>query len=609
MEDVITDICRATPYSKRDRAAHEKFQELSRTLENRFIAHVEAEMMSAQPNTRSREEVRKRPRTRHSHHFGEEVELLSPGPLSRPTRASAQRSWQHVSSRRSRRASARPVPKELFDDSDVEGGSSKSAYGSRANILVISDDEVQDDIIGDSLRVQPQRVRAKNISSAETSDPGGKYSSDDLPDSDDDYEDEEYSLSIPVVRPKRIVRKRSLCSDHMSLTPVINDDDEGTDSEERRKAKARRPLRSFFQTEEEPDLVFAVVPKEGHRLCFDQRILLPGADGSVFLPVPKPDGVSKPSEHSDILMHPLPRETLLQSASTVHSVYDIGSTSTAPSRGRNKSTRQETTSYAPVPEAPWTARAPYAEGRYPRLKPREIASAPTVGGKSVFPSSSNPNELTRDSMKGYGALGSIPRVDQRFKQHTPMPVGNLGRSVSQRNMGESSTIQRQGTSMLPTQEIVNAPCGSGGITDFNQFRSLMLAMGKSGMMPSMFYGQTYPQLMPSQTGISTGSHVLQPPQPALPPPGHILPRPPHGLQEPSQVLPPHLYSSSTLSTSVGGRVVGVPMVADMQPSNDTRVRQIPAEHVQDFKDVYKRTLLELKKHDTNNGRFNSSDLG
>ncbi|CDF33765.1 unnamed protein product [Chondrus crispus] len=419
--------------------------------------------------------------------------------------------------------------------------------------------------------------------------------------SDEDFEDNESHLFIPLVRPKKIVRRRSLCSDHMSLTPVIDDDDEGTDSEERRKVQARRPLRKVLENQHEPRLVFAVVPKEGHRLCFDHKILLPGSDGAVFLPVPKPEGIIKPSEQSDILMHPLPPDDAFTSLAGFPTTNDNMPVPGTQPHMLNGTTGQRTASDTPAPTTTKPARDPHPEYSQVDLIAAESIHAPFE--RFSAPSSATKVKKIRGDIRDeLQALGSIAPAQQSPEPITSRLPVNVGEVVRQGDIRGSSTHQSHDMASLPAER--------SGMPDFNQLRSLMLAMGKSGLVPSMFYAQMYPQLMAPHQGVPTASHVVQPSQAVMAAPPHVLPAPPHVRPGSSHMLPPHFFGSSALGTTASSRVVGVPLIADVQePVNETTLRQIPAEHVEDFKDTYKRTLLELKKQNTGSSHVERGDLG
>eukprot|EP00178_Gracilaria_changii_P012692 TRINITY_DN3586_c0_g1_i1.p1 TRINITY_DN3586_c0_g1~~TRINITY_DN3586_c0_g1_i1.p1 ORF type:complete len:1012 (+),score=124.45 TRINITY_DN3586_c0_g1_i1:1932-4967(+) len=88
---------------------------------------------------------------------------------------------------------------------------------------------------------------------------------------DDDYDDEQ-GFALKVVCPKPYVRERALESDFASLTPIITDSDDDTDTEHARKLNARRVRRSVHdasraQFVEKQCLVFPLGRK--NRLIWD----------------------------------------------------------------------------------------------------------------------------------------------------------------------------------------------------------------------------------------------------------------------------------------------------------------------------------------------------
>lgn len=109
-----------------------------------------------------------------------------------------------------------------------------------------------------------------------------------LNDDSDETDDNETEVLLPLVSPKPMVRERTLCSDHMSLTPIITDYEEGTDTEERRRVLARRPIKTRKLAEEESISAFSALPKSRHRLRANYMVLFPGAEGKIRLPQPKP---------------------------------------------------------------------------------------------------------------------------------------------------------------------------------------------------------------------------------------------------------------------------------------------------------------------------------
>ena len=599
LEDAITDVCSASRHSTADHAARAKFRELSHELKNRFIAHVVAELRGSRSTARYKEDPRKRPRSQDAYALHEDRDVSSRKQLKRPSRGIALQSLPHASVNTRRRASIDLTSNGVLDASDEEVESYRTRYRTRRTVDALFDEDMNDEVVIVDRRTQGLRRRDARLSSAETNDAEEKHSSE-MHESDEDYEDDESHLFIPLVRPKKIVRQRSLCSDHMSLTPVIDDDDEGTDSEERRKAQARRPLRKVLETQDEPRLVFAVMPKEGHRLCFDHKILLPGSDGAVFLPVPKPEGVVKPSERSDILMHPLPPEDPFSSLPGVPVTNDSKAMPGTQPHALNGTAGQRAASDTPAPVITKPARNPRPEFSQVDLIAAESMQAPLE--RVAAPSSATKAKKIRGDIRDeLQALSSIAPAERSYEPITsPLPV-NVSEVVRQGDIRGSSTHQ--------SHDMANLPAERSGMPDFNQFRSLMLAMGKSGLVPSMFYAQMYPQLMAPQ-GVPTASHVVQPSQAVMAAPPHVLPAPPHVRPGSSHMLPPHFFGSSTLGTAAPSRVVGVPLIADVQePVNETTLRQIPAEHVEDFKDTYKRTLLELKKQDTGSSHVERSDLG
>lgn len=61
-----------------------------------------------------------------------------------------------------------------------------------------------------------------------------------LEDDSDYFSDDDDSIQLPIVRPRPYVYSRSLVSDFTSITPIIYDEDDGTSTEEERRANARR---------------------------------------------------------------------------------------------------------------------------------------------------------------------------------------------------------------------------------------------------------------------------------------------------------------------------------------------------------------------------------
>lgn len=313
VEEAILAVCRAAPRSKSGHAALVDFRKQTADLENRFIAHVIAELRNSKPHTRSREEPRKRPRSVDHEYLPDRFRNPSNTSSRSKRRASTGSKGRHAVQDRPRRACVRTALNDELSDDRGEPEPFRPRFPRRSKQVINLDDDFMDEKFtpevlegaretgtGSKRREQGGLSREQLSSTV-----GNEEDSESTFESGCSLTDGEEELIFPIVQPRRMVRERALSSDYMSLTPVIADDDEGTDTEERRKALARRPLRPRTRPEAELRSVFGIPPGHEHRLHSDYMVLLPGLGGSVRLPQPEPEGISRPNPNSQILMHPL----------------------------------------------------------------------------------------------------------------------------------------------------------------------------------------------------------------------------------------------------------------------------------------------------------------
>lgn len=285
-------------------------------LENRFIAHVVAELKASNMHMRPKEETRKRRRSADADYRPNQDGRLSQRMFNQPRRASVGEVLKVSSTGRPRRKNARAVPREMLDEGEMEVEPVRGRFPRRSKQAVVNldDDQLDAEFAPEVLDClmearEPRRSSAgssRGFPSQMTPKVHDVHDSDLSADDDtDDTDDSEENVLLPVVRPKPVVRERTLCSDHMSLTPIIQDDDEGTDTEERRRVLARRPIKTRKLAEEESKSAFSAVPKSRHRLRADYMVLFPGAEGKIRIPQPPPPKLIQPDPRSQIRLYPL----------------------------------------------------------------------------------------------------------------------------------------------------------------------------------------------------------------------------------------------------------------------------------------------------------------
>lgn len=206
------------------------FQYTISSLSNTFLEHVAAERGALKRAKRVQEEIR------------------VPSVRRRPKKR--QRTSSEESQRRKDLATMdmRPRRRSVDNGPVSRGGSGRQhmsvqRFPRRAKQPIFSLDE---DALAERYESAALRHMEEERTQSATPNPKGPSiaieEADGIDVEEDESEDNEDELVIPVVRPKQRVRDRPLASDCMSLTPFIMDEDVETDSEDRRRRDERRQL-------------------------------------------------------------------------------------------------------------------------------------------------------------------------------------------------------------------------------------------------------------------------------------------------------------------------------------------------------------------------------